>query len=190
MRLFVAIEISAALRNAVELRVESLRGRLPAASWLKPEALHLTLAFLGEQAEEKVERIAGALAGAVAAHERFAVQSAGAGFFPHHRSPRVAWIALMPQEPLAGLASSVRDALELAGIRFDAKRFVPHLTVCRIRSRWRQADTEAFLHTFEDPGASPFEVCEVVLFSSELKQSGAVHTILHRFPLLTDAPAR
>jgi RNA 2',3'-cyclic 3'-phosphodiesterase len=190
MRLFVAIEISEELRNAVELRIESIRGKLPAASWLKPEALHLTLAFLGEQAEDKVEGIAGALPGAVATHERFAVQSAGAGFFPHHRSPRVGWIALEPPEPFAGLASSVREALEFAGIRFDAKRFVPHLTVCRIRSRWRQADTEAFMQTLGDLDASPFEVREVVLFSSELKQSGAVHTILHRFPLLADAPSR
>ncbi len=183
MRLFVAIEISAGLRNAVELRVESIRGMLPAASWLKPEALHLTLAFLGEQAEESVGVIATALAGAAASRASFFVQSAGAGFFPHHRSPRVAWIALEPAEPLSGLALSLREALGLAEIRFDAKRFVPHLTVCRIRSRWKQEDTGAFMHAFEDLDAAPFEVCEIVLFSSELRQSGAVHTILHRLPL-------
>jgi 2'-5' RNA ligase len=184
MRLFVAIEVSNTLRDALELRIESTRARLPAASWLRPDALHLTLAFLGEQADESVETIAGALAAAASVHASFSVHPAGAGFFPHHRAARVAWIALEPAAPPRALAQSVRNELERAGVGFDGKRFVPHLTICRIRSRWRQEDAEAFTQTFSDIDTPPFEVHEVVLFRSELRQDGAVHTPLHRGSLV------
>ncbi|HUF17175.1 MAG TPA: RNA 2',3'-cyclic phosphodiesterase [Thermoanaerobaculia bacterium] len=187
MRLFVAIEISDVLRNSVELRIESTRARLPAASWLRPDALHLTLAFLGEQSDESVETIAGALAVAASTPASFSVHPAGAGFFPHHRAPRVAWITLEPAAPLVALAQSVRKELERAGVGFDGKGFVPHLTICRIRSRWRQEDADAFTQTFSDIDTPPFEVHEVVLFRSELRQEGAVHTPLHRVSLVRRA---
>lgn len=187
MRLFVALEVSESLRGAIEVRSGTVGPRLPAASWVKPQSLHLTIAFLGEQSGADVPAIGSALSAAAAEHSRFSIRPSVAGFFPASRAPRIAWIALEPLAPLAALAKSVRDELDRAAVAFDAKRFTPHLTVCRIRGRWRAKDTETFTQAFADIDAPPIVVKEVVLFRSELRQTGALHTVMQRYALTGEA---
>ena len=64
MRLFVALELPADLQRAVGELVSQHRPALPKARWVRPENLHLTLAFLGETATERLPDLEAAMADA------------------------------------------------------------------------------------------------------------------------------
>jgi 2'-5' RNA ligase len=49
------------------------------------------------------------------------------------------WISTRGSQGLANAARSVREALDAAGINYDRKKFMPHITmVRRMTGNWRQ----------------------------------------------------
>src|SRR5260370_31519917 len=61
MRLFIALDIDEAIRERITRFVDGVTGFAPDARWMKPESLHVTLKFIGEQPESAVEPIKNAL---------------------------------------------------------------------------------------------------------------------------------
>ena len=183
MRLFIATSFPAEVIDDLNARVARMRPRLPAASWVRPETQHLTFAFLAEQPEALVEKIAPPLAAALNAIAHFKAQLHGCGFFPNPRHARVGWMGLQPEETFVAIANAVRDVVKKHGVELDAADFRPHLTLMRIRDRWPPASIDLFCSTLRDYRSAPFEVKDVTLFSSQLNPKGAIHTPLKTFPL-------
>ena len=49
------------------------------------------------------------------------------------------WVGIKGNQGLSGLVRDVRAALDAAGIPYDAKKFVPHITIVRgMSGSWRQ----------------------------------------------------
>src|SRR5262245_10692763 len=93
----------------------------------RPENLHLTLAFLGSVADERLPEIERA-AGEVAPRAASLVLDTP-GFWKHNR---IAWAgASHTPAGLEALVRELREALARARIDFDAKRFVSHVTLLR-----------------------------------------------------------
>ncbi|MGA7613863.1 MAG: RNA 2',3'-cyclic phosphodiesterase [Thermoanaerobaculia bacterium] len=176
LRLFVATKLPDALGDAIEGIAKPLRNRLPRGSWLRPHSVHLTLAFLGDQPGSIVAPLGSSLSSSVAAVDAFEANVSGSGFFPDARRPRVGWLGLTPEERFRELAHAVRETLEREGVDYDRKPFTPHLTVVRARERWSRSDAETFERAFSELRTPPFRLPEVILFSSELRPEGAVHT--------------
>src|SRR5436190_4345714 len=63
MRLFIALDITDAIRDRLTRFVEGVSGFAPHARWVKPESLHVTLKFIGEQPDSAVEQIQQAFSG-------------------------------------------------------------------------------------------------------------------------------
>jgi RNA 2',3'-cyclic 3'-phosphodiesterase len=105
--------------------IGSLRRALPASAPLtNTDKWHVTLVFLGEVAEERVEEVAGILR-AVPVPGRFSLRLGGSGRFG-----AVAWAAVGGDlEALGVLRATVKDALDARGFRSDDRPFTPHLTV-------------------------------------------------------------
>ena len=183
MRLFIATTFPASVLRDVDERVVRAKTRLPTASWVRSEAQHLTLAFLGEQPERMLETLDAGIRPAIAAVARFEARVQGCGFFPNSRNARVGWMGVLPAEPLQSLASAVRAAVVRCGVQLDAADFKPHITLCRIRDRWPPASIDLFQRAFGDYGSKSFAIDEVTMFASELKPTGAVHTPLRTFAL-------
>lgn len=93
----------------------------------RAETIHLTLVFLGEVQVERIDDLL-TLAGQVRTHS-FSLNLTRLGWWPHNR---IVWAApdRVPNE-LAYLVDSLRHHLESAGVNFDAKPFVPHITLLR-----------------------------------------------------------
>ena len=92
MRLFIALDIDDAIRQRITRFVDGVQGFAPEARWAKPESLHVTLKFIGEEPESLVEPIKSALTAVAANAAEIHVQ--GHGFFPTAKSPRVFWIGI------------------------------------------------------------------------------------------------
>ena len=183
MRLFIATNFPAMVLRQLNERVAKLRPRLPAASWVREETQHLTLAFLGEQPEANVDAVTPALTEALGKIDAFEARLTGAGFFPNTRHARVGWIGLKPEDKFTMLATVVREVVEKHGVKLDAGEFKPHLTLMRIRDPWPPASIDLYAKSFRDYESEPFVVDAVTLFSSQLSPKGAVHTVRQKYPL-------
>lgn len=173
MRLFIATTFPENVLRGLNARIS--KDQFPSASWVRPETQHLTFAFLGEQDEAVVNRIA------IDPGETFTASLRGCGFFSH----RVGWVGVEPRDAFAELARRVREGLKAARINFDDKPFKPHLTLVRIRDRWPAAAVELFEKTLGNYHSEPFPVSEVTLFESQLSPKGATHTALRKFALVS-----
>lgn len=183
MRLFLATTFPTSATAPLNARVSQLKPRLPPASWVRPEAQHLTLAFLGEQPESLLDTLAPLVAANVASVSRFEARLEGCGFFPNARRARVGWIGLHPEERINALAVAVRDAVKRANVTLDSENFKSHLTLMRLRDSWPPASIELFEKTLRTFRSEPFVIETVTLYSSKLDPRGAVHTPLREFAL-------
>ena len=180
MRLFVAVDVPDAIKDAIERQVVGpLRAALPGARWSRPEGRHLTLKFLGEVPDERVESVGAALSSAAARHERFDAGFDVVGGFPNVRRPRVLWVGIGEgSDALASLAADVEDVLQPLGFPGEDRPFRGHFTLARF-------PTPKIVRALPDvtvPDAS-FAVDEIVLFRSQLHPKGARYTVIQRFPL-------
>jgi 2'-5' RNA ligase len=165
MRAFVAVVPPAEALAPLATAVEALRG--PGASWVPPERLHLTLAFLGEVAEPVAARVADRLAEAVRGVAPFRLRIAGGGAFPRPARPRVLWAGVDGDvAALASLARLVRRAARSAGADVERAPYVPHVTVARIRAR--DYDGTAAVAALAGVSGDPWTVTEAVLLHSTL----------------------
>lgn len=183
MRLFLATTFPAKITAELNARVAAVKPKLPAASWVRPEAQHLTFAFLGEQEEALVERLTPLLTAALQAVPAFEATLHGSGLFPNARHARVGWAGLEPEAPFVAIAQVVRGVATRCGVVLDGGEFKPHLTLMRMRDRWPPASIELFQRSLRDYRSAPFRINAVTLYSSRLSPGGAVHTPLRELPL-------
>ncbi len=181
MRLFVALELSQEVREAIAALIRALKPLDESWKWTRAENLHITLKFLGEVPEEKLDRVVVALR-AVVLSESLALQFRELGFFPDERRPRVLWIGVHAPPALPCLTTSIEETLETIGIPREERAYTPHLTLARGKEG-RVSPTlrnELLRHARRDFGtitATAFH-----LIRSELKSSGAEYTTLASFP--------
>jgi 2'-5' RNA ligase len=143
-----------------------------------PQALHLTLVFLGWQAESDVPRISELAAEAVAGLASARLAPTAVKPIPPRR-PRLFALDLAEED---GAATAVQGALsrvlEQAGLYRPEKRpFWPHITLARVKRGMRADPLE--------PGSlpPPFEAADLTLYRSTLRPQGAVYDPLWRSTL-------
>lgn len=171
LRLFVALDLPGRMRSALATWAA---GTLDAAVLrpLRPEALHVTLAFLGWLPEAR------------AAEAAAIVRTAPARAVPMRlladpvplpaRRPRLIALGLESSAAVA-LHEELAPELVAAGLYERERRpFWPHVTVARVR-RGRRARAPAAL---SDDLLQPFGAVRVCLYRSQLRPDGAEYVSL------------
>ncbi len=188
IRAFIAIEIDPKTIQKISEAIAQLKLRVPEMRWISPTNLHLTLKFLGDIDEAKVDPIAQALQHHLHPFPRFIINAKGLGVFPDVKRPRVLWVGL-EGSPLVALASIVETTLEPLGFVPEKRGFKPHLTI----GRWRDSDKPSAkfgteLGTWKEHEFGASEVRNIILFQSMLKPEGAVHRPLKQIALSDAQP--
>jgi len=181
-RAFLALELPSGHREQIAAEQQRLRAELPAARWVRPDGIHLTIKFLGETPQSLLDDLVQALRVPVAACSPVAVVFEGSGFFPGPSRPRVAWLGGRA-EGAGAVVGAVESAAERLGFERERRAWSLHLTLARLREPWPRAAVDRFLdwgHALELPA---FECSELVLFASRLQPGGAVYTALARLPI-------
>src|SRR5579859_3690267 len=194
MRLFIALDIDDAIRERLSRFVEGVRNFAPDARWVKPESLHVTLKFIGEQPDEAVERIKQALGTIAAATTEISFR--GYGFFPTAKSARVFWIGMEAGAQLTALAAAIDDKMSMLRIPKEERAFSPHLTLARAaggsgapRKLRGDRPNRAFQHLQEKLSALPapefgtMTPREFFLYQSQLSPEGSKYSKLAGFRL-------
>jgi 2'-5' RNA ligase len=179
MRLFAAIDLNDAARAAIAAEqaaiVESLGDAARGLKIVRPEHLHLTLAFVGDATDGVAAAIVEKMQHTVE-REPFTIAFGGTGTFPPRGAPRILWIGMIKgREEAIGLQAAVADRFRSAGAALDSRPFQPHLTLGRWRERPRPFNLQR-LNRPERVGA--VEVGEVALYQSRLSSTGPTYTRL------------
>jgi len=181
-RVFCAIELPATVRKRVMEHIARLRDSVPDAhaSWSRDQNLHLTLKFLGEIPQPRVEYLSLAAGRAVETLATFNLMVEKTGAFPNDGPPRVLWIGLSES---SGKLSELYEHLEeeCAKERFpkDARPFHPHLTLARLRQP-QGARTLASAHKAMLFEPIEISVSELLVIRSELSSEGSKYSVISR----------
>jgi RNA 2',3'-cyclic 3'-phosphodiesterase len=177
IRAFAAL----ALPEPVRFDLMLLQQGLPVPRAVPPENLHLTLVFLGEVPERRLEDIDSAFRQVRA--PRFELVIAGLGLFGGSK-PRAVYAGAAETPPLRHLQSKVETAARGAGFDAPARRFVPHVTLARLPERMTERPRLEVAVAQRGGYASPrFPVEDFRLYRSHLAASGAAYEELAAYPL-------
>jgi 2'-5' RNA ligase len=184
MRIFIALDIPEEIRERIGQYAQRVRPLAPDSRWSKPDALHVTLKFVGETSDARVEEMKQALRGI--SYPPFEIGFGGVGFFPGEKSARVFWAGVEFTEALPGLASAIDTALKKIGIPRENRPYRPHLTLARASEK-REAN-RAFQQLprnlpAEIPQFGTMTAQEFILYKSEPMPGGSRYTRLERYPL-------
>jgi 2'-5' RNA ligase len=131
MRLFVAVWPPPGAVDELTRALAGVRSAGPALRWTTPEQWHLTLAFLGDVADDRRPELERRLARVAARHHPVALRLSGAGRFGN----RVLVVKLSGDIPaMKRLAASTGAAARRAGIPVPDRPYRPHLTLARTGS--------------------------------------------------------
>lgn len=175
MRLFFGLDLSWTLKEALGA-FQARHGGLK-VSWTDPSKLHLTLAFLGEVPEERLDSLRHCGEGVARRHPSIRLRTTALGGFPRDREARVLWLGLEVNPTLESLVAELRRDLAAEGFAVERKPFAAHLTL----ARFRVPVDIALL----GPAPAPlsFTAAEVVLYRSHLLAKGSRYERIQAFPL-------
>ena len=180
MRIFIAVDLPHNIRKALGEVQRELRPKSNTARWVSPESIHITLKFIGEIPEKRLEDIDSALTGLT--WKPFTITVRGVGFFPGTRSPRVFW-AGMEAPTLRDLTEQLDTRMERFGFDREKRAFRPHITLARAKDSRIDSSLVTAAAQYEEHDFGSFNVDRMFLFKSALKPSGAVHEKLKEFLL-------
>ena len=130
-RLFVAIQLSEDMKKAVTTSLHDMKKLGVKGNYVPTANLHLTLAFIGETKE--VEAAKAAVAGISIKPFRLTLSELGT-------FGDLLYVGVKGNQGLTGAARAVREALDAAGLPYDDKKFVPHITLIRkAAGNWKAA---------------------------------------------------
>lgn len=191
VRLFIAVNLPAAEKERLWGALAPLREHDIAVRWIPRDAIHLTLKFLGEVAETRVDRVAARLAGIAARHAPFELRLAGIGGFPSLDRAKVWWLGIEPDVRLMNLQAEVEEALVDEGFAREDRPFTAHVTIGRAGRNGRTADARiarAAAAGIEYEAA--WAVNSADLMRSHLGRDGARYEVLFHAPLGASTSSR
>jgi 2'-5' RNA ligase len=198
MRIFIGIDLDNEIRGKIARFLEGSSGFAPEARWVRPESLHITLKFIGEQKSEQVEAITERLRKVES--DPFEIKVSGHGFFPTAKSARVFWIGIHAGPQLEHLAHDIDAEVAELGVSREDREFSPHLTLARASGRsgarsgdpkrrkddWPNSIFAALQKRLAAIGEVDFgkmAASQFVLYQSQLSPTGSKYTKLERFPM-------
>lgn len=178
MRLFVALDLPAVVKDELARAIETLRPAVEGARWVPRDNLHVTLSFLGNVADERVPEISAAIGEAAAGLVDFTTHLEGIGAFPSERRARVVWAGLAdPAGGIATVAEAVISAMEGCGFAREKRPFAAHATLARLKV---PRPLPPLAPVDLDP--TPFPVDRITLFRSHLGRPAPRYEALATFP--------
>jgi len=184
-RCFVAIALpEEVLKSLARAQSRLKRTGIRNVKWMRPENIHLTLAFLGNIPLPRVHDAAGAVDAAVLGHSPFEAEAIRLGHFGKRGAPRVIWTGIQAgRNELIALQASLSDALRRNGFDLEERAFSPHLTIARVRVPKRNPQLIHHLQTDNHQEFGRFPVTQLLLMESILHPERPEYTVLHAAPL-------
>ncbi|NNK99664.1 MAG: RNA 2',3'-cyclic phosphodiesterase [Xanthomonadales bacterium] len=170
-RVFIGIPVDKHLQKKINELSGPIKNSNPNLRWVAETNRHLTLAFIGNIPDLKVEILRRQFEQAYQGCSQFKYRFSRLARFPGAASGIIA-LTGEPDTAMDHIFQLTRRFLGNVGFDFDSKKFRPHVTLARIR-RKQQLNT-SFLHATE----LNLAVDRVWLYQSSLTASGSIYSTL------------
>ena len=182
-RLFTGLEVPYHVQSALWLK----RGGLSGARWIDPENYHITLRFIGDVDNRTADEVSYEL-DRLSYSEGFGIRLSHLGTFGGD-TPRALYAGVENSEGLQRLQAAHERVLRRAGLEPEARRFVPHVSLARLRGA-SAVEVAEFIHEAGQFTPLEFSVGRFVLFSSKASVGGGPYLVGQTYPLAAlSAPA-
>ena len=183
MRTFIAIELPQKIIGTLSALQNQLKNTQADVKWVAPENIHLTLKFLGEVDEKKIEKIIQALEETAKDSQPFSIRLCALGAFPKINFPRVIWVGIdAGDEKTKNIAFVLEEKLQKLGIPKEKRPFSSHITIGRVRSGINREKLVKELDILQGKGLLQenleFLATKITLFKSTLTPKGPIYEIL------------
>ena len=179
IRAFIAAGIDLPVLSRIGQLTDKLKKTGAGVKWVRPEAMHLTLRFLGSISEEQVDLADRAMIESARLVEPVEVEIKGFGTFPPKKRPRVLWLGLSAGAPeLTALSEILEGKLAEQGFPPADKPFSAHLTLGRVKSGRGLKRAMEVLDSETKKSFGSFTVDALNLYQSRLHPEGARYTVL------------
>ncbi|MCH7563974.1 MAG: RNA 2',3'-cyclic phosphodiesterase [Gemmatimonadetes bacterium] len=178
MRLFVALNLPKKEKHRVYRASRPLREEGLPVRWVEPDTYHITLKFLGEVGEQRLEAVGQALDKVATSNTPLVLDLREFGAFPTIRRPRVLWIGVEATPALRCLKQDIEWALSDWGFQRDTQAFHPHISLGRANTddgagAFRGLDELAAGLSYRGGGT----VRKIDLMRSRLGKGGASYSV-------------
>ena len=179
-RLFTGLEVPYDVQLALSLK----RGGLSGARWIDPENYHITLRFIGDVDNHLADEVSYELDRAATA-ETFRLRLSQLGTFGGDK-PRALYAGVENNAALQHLQASHERVLRRVGLEPEARRFVPHVSLARLRGT-PAPEVADFIHHAGRFTPLEFIVRRFVLFSSKNSVGGGPYVVEQSYSLAAAA---
>jgi len=181
MRTFIAIQIPDDLKE----KFIEIQGGIKGYGKIKAveeENVHITLKFLGDVDENKIDNVVENL-NFIQGHKKFGAELKGVGVFPGPDYIRVVWVGVEKgADDIRDIHLQIDENLKKLGFKKDGK-FHPHATIARVKFVSNKREFKKFLSSLGKTYFGEFQVDKIELVQSELTPKGPVYTTLKEFEL-------
>ena len=177
LRLFVAAFLPEQTQDALFRYVQSFRGSLRGVRWEPREKFHVTLRFLGDVDESRFAGLSADIDSMVYGSGRVESGFSNLCLFPGSRNPRVLALGLVKSERFQSLFDKVQSAILQNGFEMEKRKFIPHVTIGRIRGSFEG------IRKIPRLDGTSFSITEIGLVQSELGPRGSRYTSLKTWDL-------
>ena len=181
IRTFLALELPQTVRNKLSVHVELISGhdKLQQICWLPKENYHLTLAFLGNVEYVLINSLQLKLEQNLSSNKAVPFRFIEITPFPFSGTPKISAAMLEHSEELMQLQHNTAKCVRAFGISLERRRFTPHITLGRLKSRSRKSIAFQPQQIILEGDSE-----KVVIFQSELTPKGAFYTSLREISLM------
>ncbi|MEQ9620211.1 MAG: RNA 2',3'-cyclic phosphodiesterase [Deltaproteobacteria bacterium] len=175
--MFVAALLPEEIKELINEYLGALKPACEGVKWERREKLHVTLKFLGDVDELQTGLVTAAIDKLLPAFSPFETNVTTLGGFPNLRNPRILYVGLSENRELEAFHEKIERELGSLGFVSERRKFTPHVTVGRIKSRLKLKNPLAM------PERTSFEIDKIGVMKSELGKEGSVYTPLSLFNL-------
>lgn len=181
IRLFIALEIPKEIRTMV---LDSAKQELTGNSelrWEDESKIHLTLKFIGDVPKKMVNGISSSMQ-FIEKYSTMKCSLSSFGFFPDEIEPKILWAGVKPDNSIFALLNEINnELLKKFSIPVEWKKFKPHLTLIRLKSKLEKNQIESLIK--KELPQETFVSNSVILYQSILQPGGTVYKELKKFKL-------
>lgn len=177
MRLFIAVDLPAEIKQALlelqsELKQLGING-----FWKSPDNFHITLEFLGEVEPNKIAVLTETMSKVVQHYGPFSLSITGIGAFPSLKKPHTLWTAVSggSLSELFRLRQDLHHELKNKDFNLDERKFKPHISLAS-----RPTIDKIDISSVRSKILGEYMVTEIVLFESKVIRGKRVYLDLFR----------
>lgn len=172
-RIFLAIDIPEKIKEQINNFNEELKKLGVVANFVEKENLHINLKFFGDTEKKEKERINEKIKEVSENFNSFQLKAKDIDVFPNMNHIKVVWVGVEDKKDnLSNLQKELENEFEKIGIKKENRNFVPHITLCRVKSGKNIDKLIKEIKKNKDKEFGNFEVKNINLMKSNLLPEG------------------